>query len=131
MVKSGGSPAAHDHAATSLSSSSSVSLGSFDQPALLEPRPGAHHRHQVRATPPRPHKGGHGSLNGGLGLVPLTVPEVRRLLVALVWTTPFSPASCWPGHDGADAIRPVQGAHTTTAAKDKCGWSISWYHSRG
>jgi hypothetical protein len=27
----------------------------------------------------------------GLGLVPLTVPEVRRLLVALVWTTPIEP----------------------------------------
>jgi hypothetical protein len=33
-------------------------------------------------------KGGRGGLTGGLGLLPLTVPEVRRLLVALVWTTP-------------------------------------------
>ena len=30
-------------------------------------------------------------MNGGLSLVPLTVPEVRRLLVALVWTTPIQP----------------------------------------
>jgi hypothetical protein len=30
-------------------------------------------------------------MNGGLGLLPLTVPEVRRLLVALVWTTPVRP----------------------------------------
>jgi hypothetical protein len=36
-------------------------------------------------------KGGHGGLNGGLGLLPLTVPEVRRLLVALVWTRPVGP----------------------------------------
>jgi hypothetical protein len=42
--------------------------------------------------PPAPAgKGGHGSLNGGLGLLPLTVPEVRRLLVALGWTTPLKP----------------------------------------
>ena len=46
------------------------------------PRPG----HQPRAG-----KGGHGGLNGGLGLLPLTVPEVRRLLVTLVWTTPVKP----------------------------------------
>jgi hypothetical protein len=30
-------------------------------------------------------------LNGGVDLLPLTVPEVRRLLVALVWTTPVTP----------------------------------------
>jgi hypothetical protein len=30
-------------------------------------------------------------VNGGLSLLPLTVPEVRRLLVALVWTTPIQP----------------------------------------
>jgi hypothetical protein len=46
------------------------------------PRPG----HQPPAG-----KGGHGSVNGGLSLLPLTVPEVRRLLVALVWTTPIQP----------------------------------------
>jgi len=80
---------------------------------------------RARATSPQRAKGGHGSVNGGLGLLPLTVPEVRRLLVALVWTTPSSPASCWPGHDGADAIRPAPGAHTTTDAKGKCGWSTS------
>jgi hypothetical protein len=49
-------------------------------PGAAGPRvPGRHPRpdHQSPA-----HKGGHGSLNGGL--LPLTVPEVRRLLVALV-----------------------------------------------
>jgi hypothetical protein len=30
-------------------------------------------------------------VNSALGLLPLTVPEVRRLLVALVWTTPVTP----------------------------------------
>jgi DDE superfamily endonuclease len=46
------------------------------------PHPG-HHR--------RPRKGGCGGLTSQLGLLPLTVPEVRRLLVALVWTTPIPP----------------------------------------
>jgi hypothetical protein len=82
--------------------------------------PGYHPRPGQR---PQAHKGGHGGLTGGLGLLPLTVPEVRRLLVALVWALRSSRASCWPGHDGADAIRPAPGAHITTAAKDKCGWS--------
>jgi hypothetical protein len=31
-------------------------------------------------------------LSGALGLLPLTVPEIRRLLVALVWTIPVQPA---------------------------------------
>jgi nicotinamide riboside transporter PnuC len=30
-------------------------------------------------------------VNSGLGLLPLTMPEVRRLLVALVWTAPVQP----------------------------------------
>jgi hypothetical protein len=30
-------------------------------------------------------------VSGELGLLPLTVPEIRRLLVALVWTTPVKP----------------------------------------
>jgi hypothetical protein len=38
--------------------------------------------------------------SGGPGLLPLTVLEVRRLLLALAW-----------------AIRPAPGAHTTTDAK--------------
>jgi hypothetical protein len=37
-------------------------------------------------------QGGRGGLTGGLGLLPLTVPEVRRLLVALVWTAPVQPS---------------------------------------
>jgi hypothetical protein len=36
-------------------------------------------------------KGGRRGLTGGLGVAPLTVPEVRRLLVALVWTMPVQP----------------------------------------
>ena len=39
----------------------------------------------------RPRKGGRGGLTSQLGLLPLTVPEVRRLLVALVWTAPVQP----------------------------------------
>jgi hypothetical protein len=49
-------------------------------------------------------------LTVGLGLVPLTVPEVRRLLVALVWTTPVEPGfvlawSCWRRRHQARARR--------------------------
>jgi len=36
-------------------------------------------------------RGGRGGLTSQLGLLPLTVPEVRRLLVALVWTSPVPP----------------------------------------
>ncbi len=41
--------------------------------------------------PPASAQRGIRSLRGGLGLLPLTVPEVRRLLVALVWTVPVEP----------------------------------------
>jgi hypothetical protein len=78
------------------------------------PRPG----HQPRAG-----KGGHGSLSCGLGLLPLTVPEVRRLLVRWCGPARSGRAWCWPGRGGVDAIRPVPGAHTTTVAKGKWGWS--------
>jgi hypothetical protein len=57
-------------------------------PGAARPRlPGRHRR--ARQQPAD--KGGRASLTGGLGLLPLTVPEVRRLLVALVWTTPIQP----------------------------------------
>jgi SRSO17 transposase len=57
--------------------------------ALLRPRlPG---RHPRQGHPQQQRKGGRGGLTGGLGLLPLTVPEVRRLLVALVWTAPVEP----------------------------------------
>ena len=46
---------------------------------------------RAKATSQQAHKGGRGGLTGGLGLLPLTVPEVRRLLVALVWTAPVQP----------------------------------------
>jgi hypothetical protein len=78
---------------------------------------------RAQATNPEPGKGGHGGLTGGLGRLPLTVPEVRRLLVALVWTTRPRRASCWPGPGGVDAIRPAPVAHTTTVANGKGGWS--------
>ena len=70
---------------------------------------------------PRAHNGGHGSLSGGLGLLPLTVPEVRRLLVALVWTTPVQPRfvlawSRWRRRHQARARR----AHYHRR-EDKCG----------
>jgi hypothetical protein len=72
--------------------------------------PGRHPRPGRRL---RAGKGGRGGLNGGLGLLPLTVPEVRRLLVALVWTRPVAPglvlawsrwrrrhqARAWRAHD--------------------------------
>ena len=48
-------------------------------------------RHPRQGRRLRAGKGGHGGLNGGLGLLPLTVPEVRRLLVALVWTRAVEP----------------------------------------
>jgi hypothetical protein len=42
-------------------------------------------------APARSAHRGHGSLTGGLGLLPLTVPAVGRLLVALVWIIPVRP----------------------------------------
>jgi hypothetical protein len=56
-------------------------------------------------------------------MLPLTVPEVRRLLVALIWPTRTQPAWYWPGHDGDAATRPAPDAHTINDASDKCGWS--------
>jgi len=46
---------------------------------------------RAQASGPQRAKRGHSGLSGGLGLLPLTVPEVRRLLVALVWITPVQP----------------------------------------
>jgi hypothetical protein len=43
------------------------------------------------ATSGQPGKGGRRSLNVGPGLLPLTVPEVRRLLTYLVWPPPTDP----------------------------------------
>ena len=48
-------------------------------------------RHPHQGHQQQPRKGGRGSLTSQLGLLPLTVPEVRRLLVALVWTAPIEP----------------------------------------
>jgi SRSO17 transposase len=45
---------------------------------------------RAKASTGEPAKGA-GRLTNQLGLLPLTVPEVRRLLVALVWTTPIQP----------------------------------------
>jgi hypothetical protein len=46
---------------------------------------------RTKATTDDRAKGGCGGLTSQLGLLPLTVPEVRRLLIALVWTTPLQP----------------------------------------
>jgi hypothetical protein len=46
---------------------------------------------RARATSPERARRGHGSLTGGLSLLPLTVPAVGRLLVALVWIIPVRP----------------------------------------
>ena len=63
-------------------------LVSAHHPGLVGPcLPGRHPRQGHR----RPRKGGCGGLTSQLGLLPLTVPEVRRLLVALVWTSPIPP----------------------------------------
>jgi hypothetical protein len=55
---------------------------------LVDAGPGVPGRHPHPGHR-RPRKGGRGGLTSQLGLLPLTVPEVRRLLVALVWTTPI------------------------------------------
>jgi hypothetical protein len=59
-------------------------------PGLVGPRLLGRHSSQGHHEQGR--KGGRGGLTGGLGLLPLTVPEVRRLLVALVWTPPVQPS---------------------------------------
>ena len=79
---------------------------------------------RAQADQPRAGKGGHGGLNGGLGLLPLTVPEVRRLLVALVWTTPVQPGfvlawSRWRRRHQARARR----AHYQRR-ESKWGWGV-------
>ena len=66
---------------------------------------------RTEATGARAKGGRGGGLTSQLGLGPLTVPEVRRLLAALVWTTFTSLAWCWPGHDGGAATRPAPAAH--------------------
>jgi hypothetical protein len=58
-------------------------------PGVVGPCLPGRHPHQGHQRQPR--KGGRGGLTRGLGLLPLTVPEVRRLLVALVWTSPVQP----------------------------------------
>ena len=72
----------------------------------------------------RPRKGGRGGLTSQLGLLPLTVPEVAASWWPWCGQHRSSRAGCWPGHAGADAIRPEHDAHTTSDANSKCGWSI-------
>jgi len=60
-----------------------ITLALLAHAFLVVTRTKAHHR--------RPRKGGRSGLTAQLGLLPLTVPEVRRLLVALVWTSPIPP----------------------------------------
>jgi hypothetical protein len=59
-----------------------VTLALLVMPCWSSPAP--------RPAPATPN-GGRGGLTSQLGLLPLTVPEVRRLLVALVWTSPIPP----------------------------------------
>ena len=47
--------------------------------------------------------GGKGTLDLAAELLPLTVPEVRRLLWRLVWARPPDPEAVSPGHAGDDA----------------------------
>ena len=79
---------------------------------------------RTKATTSSDPQRGCSGLTSQLGLLPLTVPEVRRLLVALVWTTPSSLASSWPGHDGGAATRPAPAAHTTNDADSRCDLEI-------
>jgi hypothetical protein len=74
----------------------------------------------AKATTGEGAKGGRGRLTGGLGLLPLTVPEVRRLLVALGWTTPIQPGLVLAWSRCADASRPAPDAHTTSDTNKKC-----------
>jgi hypothetical protein len=78
---------------------------------------------RTRATSSNGRKGGRGGLTRGLGLLPLNVPEVRRLLVALVWTAPVQPGLVLAWSRWRDAIRPERDAHTTSDANVKCGWN--------
>jgi hypothetical protein len=63
-------------------------------------------------------------VNSGLGLLPLTVPEVRRLLVALVWTARVQPGLvlAWSRWRRRHQAQP--GAHTTGNASSKAGSKI-------
>ena len=68
-------------------------------------------------------KGGRGRLTSQLGLLPLTVPEVLRLLVTLVWTSPIPPGfvlawSRWRRRHQARARRAHHQRRNNT-----CGWS--------
>jgi hypothetical protein len=75
-----------------------------------------------RPAPATTQRGG-GGLTSQLGLLPLTVPEVRRLPIALVWTTPLQPGFVLPGHGGGVVTRLAPAADTTNDANNKCGWS--------
>ncbi len=83
--------------------------------------PGGHPRQRHQQRQQRPGTGGRGGLTSGLGLLPLTVPEVRRLLVALVWAAPVEPGSCWAGPGGTDVTRSAPDGHTIDDANRNTG----------
>ena len=60
-------------------------------------------------------------------MIPLTVPEVRRLLCRLVWNG-IPPPEEWPGPTGADGIRPppdiTTGNDDWHASMTNCNCSI-------
>jgi len=75
--------------------------------------------------PPATAQGGRGRLTSQLGLLPLTVPEVLRLLVTLVWTSPIPPGfvlawSRWRRRHQARARRAHHQRRNNT-----CGWSTN------
>ena len=73
-------------------------------------------------------KGGH--YGPDEELIPLTVPEVRRLLTRLVWTELKCLNSSCPGRGGDGATKPGPGNATTNAACLICGCSTNRFHHR-
>ena len=67
---------------------------------------------------------GRRSLNVGPGLLPLTVPEVRRLLTTSSGRHQPTLACASAGHAGADGIKPEPDAPTTNTGSSRC-WSTN------
>ena len=91
------------------------------EPPRVRVRPAAPSHRQRQQ---RPGKGGRGGLTGGLGLLPLTVPAVRRLLVALVWTAPVQPGPApWPGGRAAGRRRRPRQRRAHHPGRPATGWA--------
>jgi hypothetical protein len=71
---------------------------------------------------------GQGNLNGGLGVLPLTALEVRRVLVALVWAIPVTPGFVLAGPVGIGASGPLPTVldKSKLAQYSKAKWSYTW-----